>query len=256
MPVRGPEENWADIYRPGDEPEDKSSPEWAEWRQRVRKWRENAALNGAWRDEQLGMRDDITDEASLGRALNELGIFNRKEEGQAGFRGAMQRGLGYQRNLVNQNRDYYTNLWGKEGLEAVAGRPGLWKDVRPDGSIMYRDAMGYTTDANGKRTGQHYAGKYTFRGNSTGSPTYGSPGPTKTPPPPGTPPPTTPGIPPDNPPGGGPGGGGSEPIPQSPLRLPGMPSFSGAGIPQQQLPGMPSPTMGVYGRNRRPTRRF
>lgn len=173
MPVRGPEQGWEEKYR-----WDEGDPN---WKAKARAYRQNAAANQAFQDEQLGIRDDITDEASLGRALNEMGIFNAKEEGQAGFRRIMSRGMGYQQNLNRQNRDYYSNLWNREGLEAQPG--GIWKDVRPNGAVEYRDAMGYTVDDKGKRTGGHYIGApYKAGFGQTGSPTYSGTGEVTTPP--------------------------------------------------------------------------
>lgn len=244
-----PEDNWSDKYREneGDSPEEAA---------RKRKlWRRNAALNQQWQDEQLSIRDDITDEDSLGRALNEMGIYNVKEEGQAGFRRIMQRGLGYQQNLNQQNKDYYSNLWNREGLEQI--RPGIWKDVRPGGQILYRDAMGYLVNEAGQRTGGHYTGTpYRApggigRGGNAPAPNDGTltqaPGSNNWPVPvPGMPPTVPPTVPPDNPPGGGPGGGGGEDPAQAPLRgfgsVPGMPSHSpSSGIPA------PNPTAAFNG---------
>lgn len=149
MAVQQPEANWSDKYRENDS----DSPEEAARKRKL--WRRNAGLSQAWQDEQLSVQD-ITSEEDLAEALERMGVFNVKEEGQAGFRRIMQRGLGYQQNLQRGAEDYYNNLWSREGLQRQAN--GVWKDVRPDGSIVYRDSQGWETDAGGKRSGRNYIG--------------------------------------------------------------------------------------------------
>lgn len=229
MALPQPPSNWADT-RPGEEPP-YGTPEWYAWKAVARQWRQNAAKNQAWQDEQLGIRDDIVDEASLARALDEMGIFNIKEEGKAGRARIMSRGMGYQRNLINQNRDYYSNLWNREGLRQLPN--GIWEDVRPNGSILYRDSMGYLTDANGRRTGGHYIGTpYRY----SGTPGYSGGGGSS----PGAPPPNPPVPPPVPPPQGGPPPGTPSP-PQGPNRP--TPQFPpGQGRPNPRF-GSPAPSI-------------
>lgn len=281
MAVQQPEANWSDKYREneGDSP--------AEAARKRKLWRKNAALNQAWQDEQLSVQD-ITTEEQLAEALNRMGTFNAKEEGQSGFRRVMSRGLGYQRNLQDQAKDYYGNLWNREGLEQI--RPGIWKDVRPNGSIVYRDSQGWVVDANGKRTGQNYIGSlYNAGTTASGGPTYSLPGYNPAPKPPDPTPgqtplpdPTRP-LPPKLPPGGlenppereaptfgapslpggytpksfGSTGIGTPGIPQPNIPstlypspgLPGTRTRNGVNsVPNATLPGMPPP---IYGRNTR-----
>lgn len=283
MAVQRPEAGWEDKYRweEGD----------ADWQTKKKLWRKNAALNQAFQDEQLSVQN-IDSEEGLAEALNRMGVYNVKEEGQAGFRRIMGRGLGYQQNLQKGAEDYYSNLWNREGLEKQGN---VWKDVRPNGSVVYRDSQGWETDASGKRTGQNYIGSL-YRGGALGSGGSGGGGgreiagmlpgmpngvPPVPEPAPGTIPPPTRPLPPKDPGGRSlsfdnpnvPGLPGippptmaaptGTPVPQPnrvPPNIPGgipLPTLPGTmtapNNPQQQLPGMPST---VYGRNRNQQRRF
>lgn len=77
---------------PGPEPP-RDSPEWANWKAHAKAWRAHIGQRQSWVDMMLGM----------GNSLDDLGIRDVKEEGQAGYR---RRALMGDQGMVNQGWEY------------------------------------------------------------------------------------------------------------------------------------------------------
>lgn len=162
---------------PGPEPP-RDSPEWPAWKAHAKAWRRQIGERQQWVDSMVGQ----------GYSLEDLGIRDVHEEGQAGYRrrsmgpGGLQ---GYYDRTRAGNAGAFANVMGEGGPEngIRMNSYGIYEDPRPDGSIQYWDSLGNKTDAQGNRTGGNYyqpqrSAASIMPTQMTGSParTFGNPG--------------------------------------------------------------------------------
>lgn len=130
------------MQHPGPEPDRNKEPElWAEWK----------AHAAAWRRYIGQAQQYVNTMIAVGYSPEELGIFNRKEEGQA-----MYRRLTMDNNAeINRLREHGAR-WMRGSDAEVDPRTGFYVTGTGPGNRAYYDSRGMRVNAQGQRIGGFY----------------------------------------------------------------------------------------------------